>query len=656
MRRILAAVGLSLLGLGVHSDSHAQQSPDTTRLDPVVVTAERLPTARAATPATVTVVTGEELTVRGIRYIAEALRDVAGVDVAQTGSYGGNTALFLRGGESDYVKVLVDGVPINDPGGAIDFADLTTDNVDRIEIVRGPASVLYGSDAVSGVVQVFTRRGAGPTHGEASIRVGSHTAFEAQGGIAGGNDAVSYSVTATRASTDGIYAFNNEYRNVGWSGLLRAAPDAETSASFSLRYVESRYHYPTDGTGAVADENAFQRRDRVAAALEVGRYILPDVEASLLLALNQVDGGIDDRPDGPADTLGFYGYSSVQAISRRSADLRVNAYAAQSSVLTAGVQLEEQRERSQSESESEYGPSTSTFDAGRVNVGYYLQLHAAPGSVVSFTVGARLDDNDVFGTFISYRGGVALRLPVGTRLRGSIGRAFKEPTFFESFADAPFARGNPALRPERVVSWEMGVEQHFFSERLAVGATYFHQRFRDLIQYTFAPPGPTDPTYYNIADARARGVEVEAQALLTFGLAVRGGYTYLETEVIDAGFDDGAGAAFVTGQRLLRRPTHAVSVVVSQQLGQRASVAGSVRYVGSRDDRDFAAFPTAPVVLPSFVTIDLSANVTVWSAGSGRPAVDLTARIANLLDEQYQEVFGFRTPGRALLFGVRAEM
>jgi vitamin B12 transporter len=652
----MVPVGLSLLSMGLHADSRAQQFPDTTRLDPVVVTAERLPTARAATPATVTVVTGEELTARGIRHIAEALRDVAGIDVAQTGSYGGNTALFLRGGESDYVKVLVDGVPINDPGGAIDFADLTTDNVDRIEIVRGPASVLYGSDAVSGVVQVFTRRGAGPTHGEASVRVGSHAAFEALGGIAGGTDAVSYSVTATRASTAGIYAFNNEYRNVGWSGLLRAAPDAETSASLSLRYLESRYHYPTDGTGAVEDENALQRRDRVAAALEVGRYIAPDVEVRLLLALNQVDGGIDDRPDGPADTLGFYGYNSVQAVSRRSADLRVNAYAAQSSVLTAGVQLEEQRERSQSESESEYGPSTSAFDAGRVNVGYYLQLHAAPGSSVSFTVGARLDDNDVFGTFISYRGGVAVRLPTGTRLRGSIGRAFKEPTFFESFADAPFARGNPALRPERVASWEVGVEQHFLSESLAVGATYFHQRFRDLIQYTFAPPGPTDPTYYNIANASARGVELEVQADLEFGLAVRGGYTYLETEVIDAGFDVGAGAAFVTGQRLLRRPTHSVSVVVSQRFSRRASVAGTVRYVGSRDDRDFAAFPTAPVVLPSVVTIDLSANVTVWSADAGRPAVDLTARIANLFDEQYQEVFGFRTPGRALLFGVRAEM
>jgi len=656
MRRILVPVFLLVISVGVQSEGHAQQFPDTTRLGPVVVTAERLPTARAATPATVTVVTGEELKARGIRHVAEALRDVAGVDVAQTGSYGGNTALFLRGGESDYVKVLVDGVPVNDPGGGIDLADLTTDNVDRIEIVRGPASVLYGSDAASGVVQVFTRRGTGPTHGEASVRAGSHAAFEALGGIAGGTDVVSYSVTASRSSTEGVYAFNNEYRNVGWSGLLRAAPDAETSASLSLRYVESRYHYPTDEMGAVVDENAVQRRDRVAAALEVGRYIVSDVEARLLLALNQVDGGIDDRPDGPADTLGFYGYNSVQTISRRSADLRVNAYAAQSSVLTAGVQLEEQRERSQSESESEYGPSTGAFDAGRVNVGYYLQLHAAPGSTVSFTVGARLDDNDVFGTFVSYRGGVAVRLPTGTRLRGSIGRAFKEPTFFESFADAPFARGNPALRPERVASWEMGVEQTLLSEQLAVGATYFRQRFRDLIQYTFAPPGPTDPTYYNIADARASGVEVEAQAQLTFGLAVRGGYTYLETEVIDAGFDDGAGGAFVTGQRLLRRPTHAVSVVVSQQLGRRAAVTGTVRYVGSRDDRDFTAFPTAPVVLPSFVTINLSANLTVWSAGAGRPAVDLTARIANLFDEQYQEVFGFRTPGRALLVGARAEM
>ena len=631
----------------------AQEPPDTTTLDPVVITAERVSTARASTPATVTVLTGKELQARGIRPLSEALRDVAGLEVAQSGSYGGQTSMFMRGGESDYVKVLVDGVPINDPGGAIDLADLTTDNVERVEIVRGPVSVLYGSDAVSGVVQVFTKRGQGATHGDLSLRAGSYTAIEALGGIAGGTEVVNYSVTASRASTDGIYPQNNEYRNIVWSGLLRATPDERTDANLGLRYTEGRYHYPTDGTGQIVDANAFQQRNRVAAALDFGRQFTSNLEGRLLLALNQLDGGIDDQSDGPADTLGYFGYNSVQTVMRRSADLRVNAYAPSSSVVTAGVQLEEQRERSATESLSEYGSSSGSFDVNRMNLGYYGQLRSTPVSPLDFTLGARIDDNDTFGTFVSYRGGAVFRVSGGTRVRGSVGKAFKEPTFYENFADAPFARGNPDLLPERSFAWEVGVEQRLLGDRIELGVTYFDQQFRDLIQFTFAPPNQEDPNYFNIAAANARGLELEAVAAPWFGGTLRVGYTYLHTEVVDAGFDEGPGGGFVEGERLLRRPTHALSFFVGQDIGERATLTGGVRYVGDRDDRDFSMYPTEPVVLPSYVTIDLSAAVTVWRGANGRPRTDVTARITNLLDREYQEVFGFLTAGRVIVAGVK---
>jgi vitamin B12 transporter len=561
--------------------------------------------------------------------------------------------MFMRGGESDYVKVLVDGVPINDPGGAIDLADLTTDNIERVEIVRGPVSVLYGSDAVSGVVQIFTKRGQGPTHGDLSLRAGSYTAIEAVGGIAGGTDAVSYSVAASRASTDGIYPQNNEYRNIVWSGLLRATPDERTDANLGLRYTEGRYHYPTDGTGEIVDANAFQRRNRISAALDFGRYFTPNIEGRLLLALNQLDGGIDDQPDGPADTLGFFGYNSVQTVLRRSADLRVNAYVPMASVVTAGVQLEEQRERSATQSLSEYGSSSSSFDVNRLSVGYYGQLRSTPIAPLDFTLGARLDDNDRFGTFLSYRGGVVLRVLDGTRLRASVGKAFKEPTFYENYADAPFARGDPNLLPERSFAWEAGVEQRLWGSRIGLGITYFDQQFRDLIQFTFSPPKPENPNYFNIAAANARGVELEAIASPGFGMTLRVGYTYLHTEVVDAGFDEGPGGSFVEGERLLRRPTHAFNFFVGQDVGSRVTLTGTLRYVGDRDDRDFSTFPAEPVLLPSYVTIDLSGVMIVWRGTDGRPELDVTARITNLLNREYQEVFGFLTAGRVIVAGVK---
>src|SRR2546422_3580842 len=181
-------------------------------LNPVVVTATRVPVSVDALASAVTVVTGRELELRGIRPVGEALRTVPGAAVVETGSYGGQTSLFLRGGESDYVKVLVDGVPQNQPGGAFDFADLTTDNVDRIEIVRGPASVLYGSDAVTGVIQIFTRTGSGAPRVTAAARAGTYGSAEYETGLAGGGSRASYSVTVSRFRCDGLCPYNNQAR------------------------------------------------------------------------------------------------------------------------------------------------------------------------------------------------------------------------------------------------------------------------------------------------------------------------------------------------------------------------------------------------------------------------------------------------------------
>ena len=143
----------------------AQQAKDTTTLNPIVITATRVPVDQSVAPTAVTVIRGEDLRARGVVMVSDALASVPGMTVVRSGSFGATTSLFARGGESDYVKVLIDGVPVNNPGGAFDFASLTTDNLDRIEIVPGPASVAYGSDAVAGVIQLFTRRGTGPVRG-----------------------------------------------------------------------------------------------------------------------------------------------------------------------------------------------------------------------------------------------------------------------------------------------------------------------------------------------------------------------------------------------------------------------------------------------------------------------------------------------------------
>src|SRR5258705_302673 len=184
---------------------------DTARTAPVVVTATRSPLGAERAPSSISVLSGEQLRREGITLVADALRQVPGLTLAQTGSYGGATSLFVRGGESKFTKVLIDGVPVNEAGGAFDFSSLTTDNIDRIEIVRGPASVLYGSDAVAGVVQLFTRPGSARTSAELSARGGTFGSYDVEGAVRGGTPATTWSLGGGNHGTRGFQAFNSDY-------------------------------------------------------------------------------------------------------------------------------------------------------------------------------------------------------------------------------------------------------------------------------------------------------------------------------------------------------------------------------------------------------------------------------------------------------------
>lgn len=281
--------------------------PDSVRytLRGLVVTAHGTPVPREKAVPRVTVITGEQLEARGIHFVSDALREVVGAVVAESGAFGSLTSLFLRGGESDYVRVLVDGVPLNDPGGAFDFANLTTNNVERIEILRGPASVLYGSDAVAGVVHVLTKRGRAGPRAEAAFRGGTFGTIQWEGGLSGGGNLADYTFSVSRFSGDGLFEVNNEYRNAVASGRVAVRPDDRTEAAVTLRYGDSEFHFPTDGAGRPVDENQFQVREAFALGLEASRRLPHELEARVQLAVSASDLGFDDRPDGPAGHAGL---------------------------------------------------------------------------------------------------------------------------------------------------------------------------------------------------------------------------------------------------------------------------------------------------------------------------------------------------------------
>lgn len=623
---------------------------DTARVAPVVVTASRVPISRAASPAAVSIVTGDEIRQQGITRIADVLQQLPGVSLAQTGSYGGTTALFLRGGESKYVKVLVDGVAVNEPGGAFDFGTLTVDNVERIEVVRGPASVLYGSDAVTGVVQIFTRRGASePLRTRLSFRAGGYGSRDAEAAVTAGSATSDLSLAAAHHATQGIYDFNSGYRNTVLSGALRFAPDERTSLALTLRYTDHAFHYPTTGSGAAVDSNAVRAEDRTTIGVGASRRLTSRATAHLALASHQTAGGTDDQPQSDMQSS----FVSLDDVRRRGANLWVDVRLPGASTVTVGAQGEQQDQRSQSQSTSGTFAFNSLFRASRTNRAVYAELLSGVGDAVLLTAGVRHDDNERFGGFSTYRVGASWRPLAATKLRATAGSAFREPTFFENYATG-FVTGNPSLAPERSTSWELGIEQTLFAERLTLAATHFDQRFRDLIDYT----GTTDAcgaSYCNVARARARGEELEAHLSITARLQAEASYTHLDTRVLRAGFDTSSAGLYRDGERLIRRPRASWGAGAAYTHA-RGTLDVRLTRVGERSDRDYAPFPAVPVTLDAYTTIDAGAEVVLVPRGTGRVPVTLTLRGENLGNARYVSVYGFRTPGRTLLAGARLEL
>jgi len=616
-----------------------QVPQDTVVLKPVVVTATRVPVAADLVASAVTVLRGVDLVAQGIRTVADALQTVPGAHIVETGSYGGQTSLFMRGGESDYVKVLLDGVPLNDAGGGIDLAHLTTDNIDRIEVVRGPVSVLYGSDAVTGVIQIFTLAGesGGSARAGAELHGGTYGAAQEALDMEGATGAVGYSARVSRFSADGLYPFNNYYRNSVASARLRYHPDGKTDASLTYHYSDDIYHFPTNGQGQPVDSNQRAAQRGPMLSLSAERALSGNLEARIGAAVREARAFYNDEHP-PAQGS----FSSRDYVRRATANALLTWRASAVATVTGGVEYEDERQRGTSDFSASFGDFPDSIRVHRNTTGYFAQALIVAGRA-ALTLGGRLDDNSQFGTHATYRAGVVYRLEERTRLRISAGTGFKEPTFFQNFAHG-FVLGNPNLDPERSRSWEAGFEHR--RRRASLSVTYFDQRFRDLIEYNAAPP-PNQPNYFNVGGASANGVEATVEANVATFVVFSVSYTYLHTKVSQSSASSDPDGLFVPGRSLIRRPAHTVAPQLAATIGDRARVTLGARWVGSRDDLDF----NRPVGQRR-VTLNAYSRVNVAAEYDLRRIV-LTGNLENAFNDQAQEIAGFRPRGRTVMLGGR---
>lgn len=673
--------GIEVVRSGFRSDPLAVELRDgetrevtvTLRLaavsESVVVSAAQVDLPRSRVPASVTVLTADDLAVRQVETVADALATVTGLGVLKTGGRGALTSLFPRGGESDYTLVVVDGVPMNAFGGGFDFSRLPVAEVERLEVVRGPQSAVFGGGAIGGVVYIATRHG-GPTRLQAAAEGGGFGTTRLSAASAGRRGPWGWGLAAERLASDGFtgrapatgeVVSNDDYaaRHVTFSGSWSGPRRATLRSDVRLERTERGFPGPfgSNPAGFFGGVDRVSRGISTTGTVSVGGAVdwTPTLRPSAHLSSASFDGTFTSP----------YG-TSTSATHRVTARVQVDGRPRAGVGWTAGVELVAER----GESTFITGTQAQPVPVRRRVVGPFVEARLEPGTRLLLVTGLRVErirrealeaDPNPFAPRPAFgpdtRVAPTPRLAVSwfaqppdrrtrgwTKLHGSAALGIRPPDAFEiAFTD------NPALRPERSRSLDAGVEQALGGGRLIVDATLFANRYDDLIvavgrSLRDASRFRTD----NISNARARGVELAAAVRPAPGVQVDLAYTWLDTEILAVdGVPGQAPPPFRPGDPLIRRPRHQVSVVAT--LARRRGTA-FVRVGGRGRMRDVEPSFGASGGLfdaPGYVVTDVGGSLRL--AGG----VELVGRVSNLFDRRYEETLGYPALPRSAMVGAR---
>lgn len=642
-RRTLALAGLlALIPAGIQADDAQDKTSSPLRHD-IVVTATRLETPEKKVGSSLTVITGEELARSHKAFVLEALEDVLGLSTLRNGGPGATSSVSIRGAGSEHTLFLLDGLELNDPinpSRSYDLAHLSISHVERIEILRGPQGLLYGSDALGGVVNIITRAGRGKPRLTLASSVGTYQTFTSDLGLSGSGRKTDYSFSLFHERTAGISAASSAYpgnvekdgyRNLSLAARFGYAPRPAQSLTLTVKAVEARTELDNFGGPGGDDPNSRQDygtllvRGQYRGLAAGGRWERA-LSVSWLGARRENRNPVDEAHPLDRDE-GLY-RSDIFKL-----DWQNNFFLHPAHTLTAGCELEQESGRSDYVSESAWGAVESRFPSVRAaSAGVYLLDRWESGERFFVTAGVRTDRHSRAGTAVTFRVAPAyLVAATGTKLKASFGTGFKSPSLYQLFAPETSwgPVGNPALRPERASGWDAGLEQSFMKERFTFGLTWFENDFRDLVDFDYATG------YINIGRAGTRGLEAWAKTRLGGGVLLEASYTRLTARDEASGMD------------LLRRPRDKFSADFGARLAGRFDLTVTSLYVGRRLDRDFSAYPYPTVELPGYVLLGAVLSTPVGQR------FELFARIDNILGARYEQVWGYGAPGFSLTTGVR---
>jgi len=602
---------ICLVGLGSTTALLAEESAETKPDETLTVYGVRLDQPATEVGSSVSILTASDIEALGSDYVLDAIATVPGVTINQNGSFGGIASVRIRGASSEQTLVIIDGVVANDttsPGGGFDFARFDPANIDRIEVLRGPQSTLWGTDAIGGVVNIVTKRPEEGLKGNAFAQAGSFNSLRAGAEVAGANDRFDFRLSATGISTDGISRADEANGNtekdghdsntISAKGGVAFAEEARLQASLLWTDAESEFDSFSFGDqGNIADGDEVSKTEELVGNISLHLPMLDGRLENIVLA-----GYSDLSRDNFSDGLPSYSSKGDRKMYRYQGTMRIND----------GHRLAFGAEREDSEANGEKTSNNGLFAL------YELQALDS----LTLTAGVRRDDHDQFDAETTARLAIAYNPHDQVTFRASWGEGFKAPTLFQStFFCCGASAPNPDLKPESSKAYDVGVVYRTNDARGEIGLTYFDQDTTNLINFSFAVGG-----YENIAAATSAGFEIDGHYRFIEWLDTAVSYAYIDAK-------DGAG------NDLIRVPKHSGDLLFSFNPDGRISGTLLVKYNGEEQD------PNG--VVPSWTRVDLAGRYSISDS------IEVYARIENLLDEQYQQVIGFGTPGLSGHVGAR---
>lgn len=643
---------LSIAALALSASPAWAQLQDAPSSNEIVVTPLRAPQAVSKTGSSVTVITREEIENKAAKSIADVLRPVEGVFVSERGGIGGNTSITLRGSKPSQTLVLIDGVRVGDPSsiaGDFDFGGYSPSDLERIEILRGPQSALYGSDAMGGVINIVTRKGAGKPKASLTLEGGSYGTALGRAALTGSYGDFNYAFSLNGLRTDGFSSFGYRIGRYAEFGPFESDPAQKINGSARFGWANgqgvsleagylgfwSNVHYDNAvSPGATSSQIGFAdvglNRQRAFTNQFWAKGAIDGLDGRMTTTLNLFGNRTDRNSTNDwSSSLGPYLATDDYSGQRLGAELQNNFKINDTFFLISGLRTETETAKSST------GPvprnaslSTINVDAEQTTNSAFSTLQWTPTEKWSFSLGGRVDNVEGIDNFWTWRGIGAYDLTATTKLRASVGTGAKAPSLYQMYsAYGPIANNLPALQPEHNIGVDAGIDQSFLDGRVVLSGTAFWSRYRNLIDFTCAG---FSCVYYNVGRAEISGVEASAKYNLLPGQwLVKGSYTYLYGENLD------------TNSELLRRPRNRGSLSAVYTGIPNTEIEAQLYLVGSQ--LDFGDIKLAPY-----------ARLDMWARYRVNDNFSLYLRGENLTNAQYQEVYGYGTAGRSVYAGVKA--